>query len=269
MNAYLPDVELPDFERHPHGMSPEEIVPWVHERGGVTSYNHVFGALDNQAGEYEQRTRRLLEGRGFGADLLEVGYPHRVFPLERHLEVWDRLSRDRVVIGGIGTSDSHNYNQGWKSGNNYVTWVWARGPGRLELIEALATRHAFFGDPVHFKGELRLETADGIPMGQAVRTDRGHRDVVLRITDLPAGTEVRWIEQGEVKRVFRPPPGDFTKELRVKTKSYRFARAEVWQGDRGLAFSNGLYFVPVEDEPQNRAGESAGPRGGPRIAGTL
>lgn len=248
MNAYLPEVELPDFERYPHGMRPEEIVPWVHERGGVVSYNHVFGALESQAVEYKYRSRRLVENRAFGADLLEVGYPHRVFPLERHLAVWDHLSRDRVVIGGIGTSDSHNYNSGWKDGNNYVTWVWARSAGRLDLIEGLRSRRAFFGDPVLFRGELRLETDDGIPMGQVVRTDTDYRDVVLSITELPAGTELRWIEQGKVTRVVAPPAGDYSERFRVETGRYRFVRVEVWKGERGLAFSNCLYFVPADSE---------------------
>lgn len=245
MNVYLPENEMPDFERYPHGMSPEEIVRWAHERGGVVSYNHVFGAVDSQADQYEERVRRVVEGRGFGADLLEVGYPHRVYPLARHIAVWDRLSRDQVVIGGIGTSDSHSHRQGWRGGNNYVTWVWSPSDGRNDLIEALKTRRAFFGDPMLFRGQLYLETDDGIPMGQVIRTSKAHRDVVLRITGLPAGTQVRWIEQGEVTRVLEPPAGDFEDKLRVATRFYRFVRVEVWKGERGLAFSNCLYFFPA------------------------
>lgn len=249
MNVYLPRAEMPDFEAHPHGMTPEETVAWAHARGGVVSYNHVFGAVDSQIDEYDERVWRLLTHRAFGADLLEVGYPHRVLPLERHLEVWDQLSRDRVLIGGIGTSDSHSQRQGWRGGNNYVTWVWALGPGKEEMIKGLRSRRAFFGDPVLFRGELDLETREGLPMGRAIVTDEPYHDVVLRITHLPPGSAVRWIEQGDLaQEIFDPPAGEFIRTFRVATDSYRFVRAEVWQGSRGLAFSNCLYFFPAAEE---------------------
>lgn len=244
MNVYVPRIELPDFERYPHGMPPRDIVAWAHARGGVASYNHVFGTVPAHVEQYDERVRYLLDNKAFGADLLEVGYPHRVLPLARHLETWDDLSRDRVIMGGIGTSDSHSQSWGWRDGNNFVTWVWAASDGREDLIAGLRSRRAFFGDPMLFRGELFLETADGIPMGQVVRTGARRHDVVLRITALPEGATVRWIEQGEVAKTFRPPPGDFVKKFQVRTKSYRFVRAEVWLGERGIAFSNCLYFVP-------------------------
>lgn len=248
MNVYLPRIELPDFERYPHGMPPHDVVGWAHERGGVASYNHVFGTLPEQISEYDQRVRYLLDNRAFGADLLEVGYPHRVLPLKRHLEVWDTLSRDGVVIGGVGTSDSHSQTVGWRDGNNYVTWVWARSTAREDLIAGLRSRRAFFGDPVRFRGELFLETADGVPMGQVVRSAARRHDVFLRITALPEGATVRWIEQGKVVKTLSPPAGDFARTFRVKTRKDRFVRAEVWLGERGIAFSNCLYFVAASRE---------------------
>jgi len=172
-----------------------------------------------------------------------------VLPLARHLEIWDTLSRDGVVIGGVGTSDSHSQTEGWRDGNNYVTWVWAASAGREDLIAGLRSRRAFFGDPVLFHGELFLETADGVPMGQVIPTAAPHHDVVLRITALPAGTTVRWIEQGEVAETLTPPAGDFVHTFRVATGKSRFVRAEVWLGERGLAFSNCLYFLP--ESPEN------------------
>jgi hypothetical protein len=244
LNVYLPRIEMPDFERYPHGMPPGDVVAWAHARGGVASYNHVFGTVEAQAGKYESRVRYLLDNRGFGADLLEVGYPHRVLPLARHLAAWDALSLAGVVIGGVGTSDSHSQTQGWRNGNNFVTWVWAASARREDLIAGLRSRRAFFGDPVLFRGELSLETAAGVPMGQAIRSAARRQGVVLRVTALPEGATVRWIEQGEAVEVLKPPAGDFVRTFRVKTRKVRFARAEVWLGERGIAFSNCLYFLP-------------------------
>ena len=48
--------------------------------------------------------------------------------------------------------------------------------------------------------------------------------------------------------VDEPPEGDFETTLRLDTDRYRFVRAELWQGERGLAFSNCLYFVPASRE---------------------
>lgn len=244
MNVYLPQIEMPDLESHPHGLSPQEIVAWAHERNGVVSYNHVFGAVPQQVADYEERVAYLLDNAAFGADLLEVGYPHRVLPLERHLEVWDTLSRDRVFLTGIGTSDSHRQSAGWKGGNNYVTWVWAQGPQRTLLIDGLRERRAFFGDPMRFHGELYLGTTDGHPMGSVVPAKKSSYEVVLRVAELPEDSTVRIVEQGEVVATLKPPAGEFVHSFLVSTAQYRFVRAEVWQGKRGIAFSNCLYFVP-------------------------
>ena len=244
MNAYLPKIELPDFAAHPHGMTPEQMVEWTHERGGVVSYNHVFGTIPSHHGQYEERARWLLENRGFGADLLEVGYPHRVLPLQRHLDVWDKLSRRGVVIGGVGTGDSHNPGDGWREGNNYVTWVYARNSSREELLRGLRSRRAFFGDPMLFRGTLELRTEDGIPMGRVVPVDDApEQRVEMLITGLPEGSEVRWIVHGRRAQTLHPPAGDLRRVFPIDGRRARFVRAEVWLGERGIAFSNCLYFV--------------------------
>jgi hypothetical protein len=245
MNVYLPHIEMPDLVSHPHGLAPREIVAWAHGKGGVVSYNHVFGATSPQISQYDERVAFLLENAAFGADLLEVGYPHRVLPLERHLEIWDTLSRQRVFLTGIGTSDSHRQNQGWVRGNNYVTWVWAQGPERSPMIEGLRERRAFFGDPTIFRGQLFLETTDGHPMGSIVTAEKSSYDVVLRVTALPPRSTIRFVEQGKVVATLEPPAGDFLHTFPVATTQYRFVRAELWQGKRGVAFSNCLYFVPA------------------------
>ncbi len=253
MNAYLPRIELPDFERFPHGMQPREIVAWAHERGGLASYNHMFGtqapALPaEEVRAHKDRMRALvINNRAYSADLLEVGYPQRSEPLIAHLEVWDQLSARRIFLTAIGSSDSHDQNEGWTDGNNFVTWIWARSPRAEDLIDGLRQGRAFLGDSTRFRGSLDLETEGGLPMGRVVVTDRSHHDLRLRLTDLPENTRVRWIVHGQEARRSSPPGGDFEGSLQVDTREYRFVRVEVWQGERGLAFSNCLYFVPASE----------------------
>lgn len=249
LNVYLPEIELPDFERYPHGMPPRDVVAWAHQRHGVASYNHVFGtgwrSPRKARRKYRERVRYLIENRAFGADLLEVGYPHRVLPLDRHLRVWDALSHERVFITGIGTSDSHSQTQGWRGGNNFTSWVWAEGPERRQLIAGLDAGRVFFGDPTKFQGEVHLATTDGIPMGQVVETAEPSRDVVARVSGLPEGCTVIWIDDGKTGRRLSPPAGDLTDTYRVNTLTFRFVRLEIWKDDKGVAFSNPVYFVPA------------------------
>ncbi len=252
MNAYLPRVELPNFVRYPSGMSGAEIVDWVHERGGVVSYNHIFGtapsAVPGARQTQKERSRRVVvEGRAFGADLLEVGYPLRVEPLQAHLDVWDDLSAERVFLTGIGSSDSHDQEQGWFDGNNFITWIWAESSSAADLIAGLRSGRAFLGDPNRFRGTLDLETMSGHTMGRVVFTGEPRSEVRLRLTELPPATRVRWLVNGQEVRSSSPPGGSHQESLLVDTRSYRFVRVEVWVGERGLAFSNCLYFVPASE----------------------
>ncbi len=253
MSAYLPRAELPDFDRYPNGMSAPQIVAWAHERGGLVSYNHIFGtAISITDPEVRARLRSqgrtyAVENRAFGTDLLEVGYPQRVEPLIAHLGVWDELSAAGVFLTAIGSSDSHDQVTGWFDGNNFVTWVWAASPGAEDLIAGLRRGHAFLGDPTRFRGTLDLETAGGHPMGRVVLTDRPRSEVRLRLTELPAGTRIRWIVDGEAAKTSSPPAGDHQESLLVDTRAYRFVRVEAWFGERGIAFSNCLYFVPMAE----------------------
>lgn len=258
MGAYLPRAELPDFERDPGGMSPRQIVDWVHERDGVVSYNHIFGTGQrlglkrSVTSEVKKRIREqaramAVDNRIFGADLLEVGYPQRVEPLVAHLAVWDELSAARVFLTAIGSSDSHDHELGWSDGNNFITWIWAKSPRAVDLIEGLREGRAFLGDPTRFHGSLDLESEEGYPMGRVVRTRRATDAARLRLVDVPEGATLRWIVDGQEAGRLDLPTGDFETFLRLDVDRYRYVRAELWQGQHGLAFSNCLYFVPAAE----------------------
>ncbi|MDY7092029.1 MAG: CehA/McbA family metallohydrolase [Acidobacteriota bacterium] len=276
-NAFLPRVELPDFDTFPHGMEPQATVDWVHERGGVVSYNHIFGAGDEPEEEVQeelaQRGELAVRERLYGADLLEVGYPQRVLPLSQHLAVWDRLSAAGTVVTGIGTSDSHDQDEGWRGGNNFLTWVWAKDTSRPGLIEGLRCGRAFFADPARFRGTLELTTADGRPMGQVIEPNGASQELVLEATGLPTNSRIRWIVDGRVAQEETSAagqdaggptsngPGDgspriYRSELLTTVGDPGFIRVEVWQGGRGLAFTNPLYFqspasAPASSDPSN------------------
>ena len=251
MNAFLPRAELPDFELYPGGMSPREIVDWVHARQGVVSYNHVFGTpiiTETRTRLQDQGRAMAVDNRIFGADLLEVGYPQRVEPLVAHLGVWDELSASRVFLTAIGSSDSHDQEEGWFDGNNFITWIWARSPQAEDLIDGLRRGRAFLGDPNRFQGTLDLASSGGHHMGRVIYTDRTEEDVRLRLTGVPEGVELRWIVDGSETGRQPLSAGDSETAHRVALDGYRFVRAELWQGERGLAFSNCLYFVPASTE---------------------
>jgi hypothetical protein len=65
-------------------------------------------------------------------------------------------------------SDSHNNTLGWRDGNNFVTWIWARSASRDHLLEGLRTGTLAFGNPALFEGDVMLTTADGHRMGEVV-----------------------------------------------------------------------------------------------------
>jgi hypothetical protein len=276
-NAFLPRAELPDFEAFPHGMEPRATVDWIHERGGVASYNHIFGAGDEPDEEVQeelsQRGDLAVRERLYGADLLEVGYPQRVLPLTQHLAVWDRLSAAGTVATGIGTSDSHDQEQGWRGGNNFLTWVWAADTGRAALIEGLRCGRVFFADPARFHGTLELRTADGRLMGQVIQTNGDSQRLVLEATGLPSGSRIRWIVDGRVAQEDAPattaeqdaegrPLGVYRSELLTTVSDPGFVRVEVWQGGRGLAFTNPLYFQSANfrsSDPASSGSELSSP----------
>jgi hypothetical protein len=60
--------------------------------------------------EFWEIAEPLLDGKGLGADLLEVGYLYRgIGSLEDHLRLWDLALANGIRLVGTGTSDSPKY----------------------------------------------------------------------------------------------------------------------------------------------------------------
>ncbi len=178
-------------------------VEQVHARGGLVSYNHMFGAMLPGAAPKltrEEVLENLLANRVFGADILEVGYRERGGrTLDDHLWVWDRLAEHGLFLVGTGVSDSHGGpRQRWrKSENNFVSWIYARSPSKADLLEGLRAGRVYFGDRVLFDGTLDLTTERGARMGQIVLSDRPNDEVRVTIDGLEPGDVVRVVVSGE------------------------------------------------------------------------
>jgi hypothetical protein len=254
LNPFGDRVPMIDYVKHPAGLSPKETVDFVHANGGVCSLNHIFGTsrapkgvdVDDpkSAKQFEEkRLQDLISSRAYGVDILEVGYPKRVLPMASFLRMWDGLSNAGVYVVADGISDTHTSNGGWMSGNNFVTWIWARSKSIPDLVDGLRRGAAYFGDPVQYKGEMRLTTDDGHSMGQIVVGGKASHQVAISITGLPAGSKVRTVLSGKYGEDFTAA-GKFEKSLTLDTARQGFFRVEVYTAQgKPLVFSNPIFFA--------------------------
>jgi hypothetical protein len=254
LNPFGKHVPMIDYAKNPAGLSPKDTVDFVHANGGICSLNHIFGTTRAPKGVdvddaesarkfEEKRLNDLIASRCYGVDILEVGYPRRVLPMASFLRVWDGLSNAGIYLVADGISDTHTSNGGWISGNNFVTWVWARSKSIADLVDGLRRGAAYFGDPVQYKGELRLSTDDGHNMGQVVVGGKASHRMNISITALPAGSKVRTVISGKYGEDFTAA-GKFEKSLAVATDKPGFFRVEVYTAQgKPLVFSNPIYFA--------------------------
>jgi hypothetical protein len=248
----------------------ERAVAAAHARGGVVSYNHMFGVqMAGKPGtlDVDAVLADLRATRAFGADLLEVGYRDRGGrPLADHLRVWDALARDGLFLVGTGVSDSHGGpDQRWRtSPNNFVSWILAPTLERADLIEGLRGGRVFFGDIWSFDGEMDLETDAGHAMGRIVVTDRKSVAVRLFGSGLAAGDEIAIVESGRRTAVHASPGETLALEHVVSLEATpALVRFEV-RGANGAekAFSNPLWFVRAPGQEGIAAARAAVDYGG-------
>jgi hypothetical protein len=229
-----------------------------HERGGLVSYNHMFGTARTGGvrNDPEATLSRLVANRLHGAELLEVGYRRRGGnTLEDHLWVWDQLALTGLRLVGIGVSDSHGGpEERWRSApNNFVSWVEAASPSKRDLIEGLRAGRVFFGDIVLFDGVVDLSTPDGARMGETVVTTGSTAQVVLEADGLAAGDRIHVVEGGgrtathvAAGAQFR---ADHTVDLSNLGDGGGFVRFEVYdENGRAKVFSNPIYFTQIASQ---------------------
>ncbi|MBU0638504.1 MAG: hypothetical protein KKB50_06530 [Planctomycetes bacterium] len=249
------------------------VVDTAHQRGGVISYDHPFGASDPGSpptNTCEEIRDWILGKRAFGADILEVGYRDRGgHDLADHLWVWDDLARNGLYLVGTGTSDSHGgLPSSWLDReNNFVSWVYADAPTKAALIAGLKRGRVYFGDIRLFDGQVDLTTPAGFVMGQIVITDKLQEDVTIQIDGLTSGDRIELVEAEGLTHSFAATGPAFTQlvTIPIDPVAGTFARVEVYDaagGDRDeKVFSNPLYLVrqaPLEGITSSQAGIDLG-----------
>lgn len=265
LNEFSVDTRLVDYERITAGGPPDErgpafrdritrkVVEEIHARGGLVSFNHMYGAM--MEGSPPRSTREevleeLIAQRVFGADILEVGYRDRGgHPLADHLWVWDELAQSGLFLVGTGVSDSHGGpDQRWRTDdNNFVSWIYARSPSKEDLIEGLRAGRVFFGDIVLFDGTVDLSTARGARMGQIVVTDAPSEDVGVAIDGLEKGDVVRLLASGTEVARWTASGATFRERRHVSLDPQRatVVRVEAYAADQtAKVLSNPITFLP-------------------------
>jgi hypothetical protein len=93
-----------------------------------------------------------------------------------------------------------------------------------DLVDGLHRGAMYFGDPVVYKGELRLTTDDGHQMGQIVVTQKPEHDIRIAISKLPAGARVRTVTNGIYGESFTASGPAFEKTVKVASATRTFFR---------------------------------------------
>jgi len=209
LNWFGPRITLPDYttlDRSGGGSALlKRQVAMAHAADGLASYNHPYGAKSNLLSTAEQeRLRRstatkLIGAACFNADILEVGYRQRGgVNLDRHVLLWDALSRNGLFLTGTGVSDNHAGDWATQA-NGFVTWAWSPDRTMAALLQALSAGHIFFGDPFRFSGQLDLRVDGGCPMGSVSVSTAGSRSLAITATGVPSGGHLLLV-QGVVDR---------------------------------------------------------------------
>ncbi len=241
------DVPMIDYAKHPLGLSAAETVDFVHRHGGVVSLNHYVGGSagggDAAAkAAFDKRMDAMIGARAFGADLMESN-PRN---LAAFLRVWDALSAKSVRVIATGVSDSHSSTGGWFTGNNWVSWIWARSRSIKDLVEGLRSGNVYFGDPVKFQGRLSLTAEGGHGMGRVVETSQPAVTVRIAVAGLQPGARIRTVAGGRYGKEFVAGVGDFEGQVEVDTTRPTFFRVETYLATgEPLVMSNPVYFTPA------------------------
>lgn len=269
LNEFSVDTRLVDYaaleKERPADETPAQyrervtrrVVDEIHGRGGLVSFNHMFGTMmegKEQRATREEVLEQLARERVYGADILEVGYRDRGgHPLADHLWVWDQLAQHELFLVGTGVSDSHGGpSQRWRTDqNNFVSWIYARSPSKEDLIAGLRAGRVFFGDIVLFDGTLDLTTSRGARMGQIVLRDPSiaSETVEVRIDGLAAGDSVRLIASGSELARWTAEGAAFAQKHDVALDPSRptVVRVETYAADgTAKVLSNPITFLRTE-----------------------
>ncbi len=227
------------------------IIPDIHSRGGLASYNHPygtsFGPMKDQATQDQllsQVATQILPNKACGADIIEVGYPMREgVDIAHHVGLWDVMSRNGVFLTGNGVSDDHSGND-WLNPPNVTTWTtsaWAPDKSEASLLQGLRAGKVWCQSLIGYAGAMDVLVDGTCPMGSISVSQATSRSLLLTATSVPAGGDVR-VVQGAVdyagtasptpntQVVAIIPAGDLMAgqaRITMNTSSSSFVRTEV------------------------------------------
>ncbi|MBC8406959.1 MAG: hypothetical protein H8E15_17215 [Planctomycetes bacterium] len=244
---------------------PRKGVELVHGDNGVAILAHIFSPKIPPDVMPEDKIRflseRVITNRAFGADAIEIGYVLRGAPLETFIDIWDKLSANRVYITGVGTSDHHNVKD-WKLRiNNMGTWIQALTDSPANLADAIQSGHAYFGDPYRFdsySGSLDFRISGSTTTMGDVRTIAEVEPVRFKVdlTGAMPNDDLVWLHNGVVVDRHHLSSSARTAFKQLIVKPGDWVRIEMRsEEDQVYLLSNPIYFVAYgEPVPPHREG---------------
>jgi type IX secretion system substrate protein len=197
INGFFPDTTSDRFIFR--GKTSGNLTNWVnrvHNVGGVTSYNHIFGTnwTIDSIGLQDYRTdtiaNYLLQNNAFDTDILEVGYLNRGGgDLEHHFKTWDILTANGLFMYGNGVSDSHG--SLWMDSNNlFHTYIWASDSTDYNLLQSLSLGKMYFGIYKNYSGEFYYTLGD-MEMGDRGFTVNASAYPDIYLSPYPSGCKIK------------------------------------------------------------------------------
>jgi hypothetical protein len=260
LNAYFP-APLTDFTLLNRVNTDEEVEGWVtriHDLGGLVSINHIYGTSSGfgpflPAAEALVVTNglagKMLDVQGYGADILEVGYPARGgATITDHLGLWDKLTANGLFLVGNGVSDSHGDVWGTQMlPGPFSTWVLAASNNKDALLAGLRQGRVYFGNPFLWKGVFAFQLGDAV-MGDHTVNSLQSRQLVVDFNPWPDDVGV-YLVQGvlqpgmEVEYLHERTPVLRGETVTVDTSRPTFVRLEAWKTTENGRFALGEPIV--------------------------
>ena len=244
---------------------PQSGIDLIHQHGGAAILAHIFSASQSQGftlrgSPAQQLADRIYQNAAWGADGIEVGYPHRGRPMEDLVRVWDQLSEDQVYITGIGSSDIHDMMPWVEWPNRWGTWIVGTDDSSASLIDAVKAGDCFFGDPFRLDpdGLLYIEDSHGgFQMGDVVPVAPGDQDFRVEVIGAAStgGQLVMFINGVEVDRRLVAGGGSKSYVETQWVSDGDWVRVELRDSqDRPYAMTNPIYFIGAgQTPPSHRA----------------
>lgn len=249
-NCFSSHVPVINYEETGYVHSDKTESAYLRSKNATFAHNHMFQKHNNAPEEeheaiIQELIETLAETHCEGAQLLEVGFPHKKkgFTIEEHLRVWDALGVRGVRMVGYGDSDSHNSKTGWEHGNCFGSWVLAEHAYQEHLERAMRAGRVCLGNPAKWKSKWEY-TVDEAIIGDILQKDTATAHI--RLWELTEPVELRVIRAGEELCRYPINEAAFETELSLERGDCECCpvRLEVWsENGKPLFFTNPIYLI--------------------------